>query len=366
MVLNGTPIIDYEGRVVGGGPGYSSLAAELARGRTFSAQVSAAQVLRPTPQPAASTPSGAPSAPVTGVAPAHAPSVSAAAPPALAEPAPAPDCLLARAELSPLACPPGPLVAPGGLAAGATGSLGLVDLAGAPGLGLQVQVQGLRPLPAAQAQYALWLLHDLVVPADLAPEDLALLPRGPLGTGNLAGSAFTLDGQPVAQGQLPNTVTVAIQAGMFTPDVSGVWDGRFDWGEALGWTLSPATALGAAAAHLGPSSFLPVPTGVARAILADVFLRRASRFVHLPLHSAFPQRLLAATQEALATWDVDRSGSISSSDVAATGRSDAFIEPLAFNRAVITLEPIAGRQTPLLLPTVQTCALAGSLIPCQA
>lgn len=361
MVLNGTPTIHYEGRVVGGGPGYSSLLADLARGHIFSAQVSPAQVLRPGPAPTVPHPAPA-AADAAGPAGGSVPAPPPAPALALALPTPAPvERPIARAELSAALCPPGALTAPGGLAAGALGSLSLL-LPDRGSACLRLQVQGLRPVAPAQAQYAIWLLHDLHVPLDLPPEDLALLPRGPLGTGNAPGGCFTLDGQAPVQGPAANTVTVAVQAGMFTPGGDTLWEGSFDWGEAAGWTMNPAAALGAAAAHLGPGIFLPVPSGVARAILADVFLRRASRFVHLPLHSAFPQRLLAATQEALPAWDADGSGSITSADLAAIGRGDAFLGPLEFGRVVVTLEPVAGRITPLLLPTAPACALAGALV----
>ena len=366
MVLNGTPTIHYEGRVVGGGSGYSSLLAELARGRTFSAQVSPAQLLRAGHAPRAQAPQPAPPA-APSCAPPDPPDAQAVSPPAPVLPEPAPHLppagLRAGAVSRPALCPTRALPAPGGIAAGARGTLSLLAAAQG-GLELHLAVQGLRSLAPQQAIYALWLLHDLAVSPDLPPEDLALLPRGPLGVGNAPGTLFTLDGQPPAQGQAANTLTVAVQAGTFTPGADTAWEGRFTCRDATGWTLNPVVLLGPAAVHLGPGVLQPVPSGVARSILADVFLHRASRFVSLPLHSAFPQRLLTAAQEAIAAWDTDGSGHISAADVVACGRPGAFIEPLEFGRAVVTLEPIAGRTTSLLLPTTQACALAGSIAPC--
>lgn len=80
----------------------------------------------------------------------------------------------------------------------ATGQVSVRGRAGGPGT-VQAGFTGLTPPRDPASRPTLWLIHDLRVPADLAPADLALLPRAVPGA-NMPGAVFTVDGKAPTSG----------------------------------------------------------------------------------------------------------------------------------------------------------------------
>ncbi len=198
------------------------------------------------------------------------------------------------------------------------------------------QVAGMSPLADPAIRPVLWLIHDLPVPVDLSPQDLAQLPKGRLGVGNQPGEIYTLDGNPPTYGPGANTLSISISPGAFNLGADGVWhlEGRID--EQTNQAFHPL-------AVLGPSVLAdldaPMPSGVVARTLTDLFMRPATVRPDLTLRSHFPQRLTALLQQAEGDPTTER-----------------FVDGSAFMRAAVTLEGLV-RGTPRLMPTRDACFL---------
>lgn len=224
-------------------------------------------------------------------------------------------------------------------AAGASGS---VLLEGTPGSEYRVvaELVGLPPLRDPSVQLVLWLIHDLVVPADLAPSDWTALPRGASGGGNTPGMPFTFDGNPPTYGPRSNTLPLAISPGRFTPTQSGSWRLEATLDAGVNQALHPLYFLGPAAL---PEMNAALPSGTAAAILTDLVMRPATVYPELPMQSHPLDRMRAVAARHLAP---DRPASL--------------LDPSTFNRAAVTLEgPV--RATPILMPTAEAAVLLGQV-----
>jgi hypothetical protein len=239
-----------------------------------------------------------------------------------------------------------PLCAPGSLGHTARGILRL------QGDTVAGEVSGLSgPLPPGTKLFA-WLLRDLKVPADLDPRDLALLPHGDGGSGNQPGSVFTLDGLQPASGLGANTVALAV-----TPGELAVSGSSATLTKALGpetnLTFDPRVLLGLQ----GISDLTAtLPSGLTDQILTDLFLRPATVLPELSIRTHFGQRLLMLVRKAIASLDRNGDGLVTPEE--AGGAPEFFLQPAAFTRAAVTVEP-AVKPVPLL-PTQQACILSGS------
>ncbi|BDG59895.1 hypothetical protein [Caldinitratiruptor microaerophilus] len=250
--------------------------------------------------------------------------------------------------------PPTFFSAPGGIAGSARGTAELRETGTDPGT-LTVSVTGLGPLPPG-AELAAWLIHDLVVPPSLDPADLAALPRvAP--EANTPGQFFTVDGAPPTVGRpdVPvwNTVSVPVRAGTLTVRPEGTASLRVSLADAARVALDPRALLGMG---FSPGFGGALPSGLVAAILTDVFMRPATVFPQLPLATAFPQRLAAITQAAVARFDRDGDGTVSVQE--AQSIPGAFLRAQDFTRVALTVEP-SVRSTSPLLPTEHAVALAG-------
>lgn len=215
---------------------------------------------------------------------------------------------------------------------------GTVALAGRPGAAPMVTatLSGLQPHRDPAIRPALWLICDLTVPVDLAPADLAALPRGPGLTGNRPGSHFTVDGNPPTYGKNSNTLSVAVCPGAFSQTGADTWTLSGTLDEAANQSFHPLAVLGPGA--LGNID-VALPSGTVARILADLFMRPATVHPGLSLGSNYAERLAAVANDVL-------------SDPGAI----AFVAPDRFNRAAVTLEGIV-RGTPRLMPTREACCL---------
>ena len=214
---------------------------------------------------------------------------------------------------------------------------GIAAIMAPPGLPLQVTaaLSGVLPPSDSAVRPALWLIHDLTVPQDLAPADLAALPKGAAGTGNQPGSLFTVDGNPPTYLVSPNTISVAISPGDFTPVPGGFWQFSGALDDAANRAFHPMAVLGPAVlADINAS----LPTGTVARILTDLLMRPATVHRELNLQTQFSGRLAAVAQEVLAT------------------APPAYLDPACFTRAAVTLEGLV-RGTPRLLPTRESCFL---------
>lgn len=288
---------------------FSTLQRELTRGRMFSSRMPAAAP--PSPRPAAQQPA------------AQQPAVAAAQP--SAQPGYhfrftlSGDGLPAAAQL-------------------AQGAAATVSIQGQPGSPPAVtgSLTGLRPLGDPAITPTLWLIHDLIVPFDLAPADMAQVARGPSGMGNLPGAIFTVDGLSPTYGAQSNTLSIAVSPGGFTQAADGSWQlsGRLD--SAANQAFHPLAVLGPSA--LGDID-APLPSGTVADILTDLFMRPATVHPELPLKTHYPQRLAAVVRRRLGLGE---------------GR---FLAPEQFTRAAVTLEGLV-RATPRLMPNRESCFLS--------
>lgn len=218
--------------------------------------------------------------------------------------------------------------------------VGMVALEGREGEAHQVagQLSGLPPVPDPAIQPALWLIHDLTVPTDLAPADLAALPKGSTGTGNQPGAVFTMDGNPPTYGPEFNTLSVTVSPGRFSRTDGSNW--------RLQTTLDPTTNRGFHPLYFaGPEALADmnaaVPSGTLARILTDIFVRPATVHPELPVSSQYLPRLKVVTARHLGM----------ESPVSA-------LDPSGFTRAAVTLEGLV-RPTPTLMPTRENCILLG-------
>jgi hypothetical protein len=212
------------------------------------------------------------------------------------------------------------------------GASGTLTVAARPGGGHSVTgtVQGVRPLTDPVVRPVGWLIHDLTVPHDLSPADLAALPRGRTGTGNQPGAVFTIDGNAPTYTPDCNTISICISPGSFTPETDGTWklDGTIDAGTNL--AFHPLVFLGPAALA---DMNAPIPTGTSARILTDLFMRPATVHPELNGRSQFPQRLMAIVR-----------------DVLGNSPEAAFLTPDRFTRAAVAIEGLV-RSTPSLMPS---------------
>ncbi|MDB4894462.1 MAG: hypothetical protein JWN15_724 [Firmicutes bacterium] len=218
------------------------------------------------------------------------------------------------------------------------GASGTLTVAARPGGGHSVTgtVQGVRPLTDPALRPVCWLIHDLTVPHDLSPADLAALPRGRTGTGNQPGTVFTIDGNAPTYTPDCNTISICISPGSFNPDADGTWklDGTIDAGTNL--AFHPLVFLGPAAlADINA----PMPTGTSARILTDLFMRPATVHPALNGRTQFPQRLMAIVR-----------------DVLSNSPEPAFLSPDRFTRAAVAIEGLV-RSTPSLMPSRDTTFL---------
>lgn len=215
---------------------------------------------------------------------------------------------------------------------------GTVTVLPVPGgsYGVSASLAGVRPLNDPAVLPTLWLIHDLTVPADLNPADLASLPKGPDGTGNHPGSTFTLDGTRPTYGSQSNTLSICISPGSFSVQPDGTWQLSSIVDQQTNQSFHPLFLLGPAALSDMNAS---LPSGMVAEILTDLFMRTATVHPELSPRSHLPQRLAAVTARVLA------------------GGRPHFIDGSFFTRAAVTIEgPV--RTTPRLMPTRQTCCLA--------
>jgi hypothetical protein len=221
-------------------------------------------------------------------------------------------------------------VAPGG-----TGSVVLVAQANGS-TSVASRITGLQPIKDSANRPTLWLIHDLVVPPDIAMADLAQLPKGPLGLGNQPGTPFTVDGNAPTYGTHSNTVAISISPGTFTPAPDGIWQMSAEINQTNNQSFHPL-------AMLGPSvlanSHATMPSGDVGRILTDLYMRPATVHPELSLRTHFQQRIHAVTL-----------------DAAASPGTGGFLIPTSFTRAAVTLEGLV-RSTPPLMPTRETCFL---------
>ncbi|MFZ5814079.1 MAG: hypothetical protein ACOY93_02075 [Bacillota bacterium] len=291
---------------------YSTVNREMAAGRVYSTQRSA--LVTPTvPRSRAALPSAAP---------APAPQAPAPQAPAL------PPTRRRSFQLNPMGRP--------GARQGQPGLTGAVRLEGRFGEPYRVEglLAGLPPSPDPAVQPVLWLIHDLTVPTDLDPADLAALPRGSGGSGNQPGSIFTLDGNPPTYGPQFNTLSIAVSPGRFTPAGAEVWrlDGQLDASTNL--SFHPLYFAGPEALA-DPNQ--PVPSGTLARILTDLFMRPATVHPEFSIRTEYLPRLKAVTARHLAG-------------------EPSLLDGSAFTRAAVTLEGII-RPTPTLMPTRENCIL---------
>ncbi|HYG59145.1 MAG TPA: hypothetical protein VD902_13880 [Symbiobacteriaceae bacterium] len=317
---------------------YSTRERSLSRGQLFSSR---STVVRAEPVGGARSPVSPPQAageavgaggavPVPGPAALQQPTVPGGGAAPAVTPVPAVPEQQFSFRLSPQGIEPAP--------PGVSGAAGTVTLAGRPGgvYTVSAVVGGLAPHKDPVIRPALWLICDLTVPGDLAPGDLAQLPRGASGAGNQPGAIFTVDGNSPTYGKNANTLSVAVSPGVLTQAGPDAW--------TLTGTLDPATNQAFhPLAVLGPSALgnidVALPSGTVARILTDLFMRPATVHPELTLRSHYPQRLAAVVQRVLT-----EPGAI------------AYLAPESFTRAAVTLEGIV-RGTPRLMPTREACCL---------
>jgi hypothetical protein len=197
-------------------------------------------------------------------------------------------------------------------------------------------VQGVRTLTDPVLRPVAWLIHDLTVPHDLTPADLAALPKGSAGTGNQPGGVFTIDGNAPTYTPNCNTVSICISPGSFKLEADGTWKlaGAINAGTSL--TFHPLVFLGPGALS---DINAPLPSGTSARILTDLFMRPASVHPELNARNQFPQRLMAIVR-----------------DVLGSSAASAFLPPDRFTRAAVAIEGIV-RSTPSLMPSRETTFL---------
>lgn len=217
---------------------------------------------------------------------------------------------------------------------------GQVTLTGRLGDSYRVEAQftGLLPPPDPAIQPALWLMHDLTVPTDLNPADLAALPKGMTGAGNWPGDVFTLDGNPPTYGLQGNTIAVTVSPGRFAWTGNGLWRLESTLDQSRNQTFHPLYLIGPEAlADINQ----PVPSGTVASLLTDLFMRQATIHPELPLRSHFRQRLIAVTAKHLGP-----------------GAAHTLLDGSGYSRAAVSLEGLV-RPTPTLMPTRESCILVG-------
>lgn len=268
--------------------------------------------------------------------------------------------------------PQHPFTAPGGPAAGARGEVRLRVWPDGTGA-LLTRVEGLRLANNEGGFYQTWLVADLRIPRRLHPADEARLPRDQPGM-NGPGGIFTRDGRaPRTLGpsveEPPNTIWLAVRAGAWGTDETGRQPGArwflndfSNWAFWLpeGWGGSPPPSVEGAgrlrdpdASHLGAVRGLP--SGLAMEVLTDLYIRQATV---LPDGPAEPRlRLEALWQHHVAPLDRDGDGLLGYPDV--VGRPGLFLNPLAFQRVVVTREVPSGATAPRGYPSTAAVVLAG-------
>lgn len=320
---------------------YSTRERSLSQGQLFSSRTTVVQA-EPVEGPGRAVAAQAPAAPGGGAVAVQAPVAPGAGAMAVQAPvAPggeaamiAPVAVVPEHQFSFRLSPQGIEPAPPGI----SGAAGTVTLAGRPGGPHTVSavVGGLSPHKDPVIRPALWLICDLTVPQDLAPGDLAQLPRGAGGHGNQPGAIFTVDGSSPTYGKNANTLSVAVSPGVLTQAGPDSWTLTGTLAQSTNQAFHPLAVLGPSA--LGNID-VALPSGTVARILTDLFMRPATVHPELHLRSHYPQRLAAVVQRVLT-----EPGAI------------AYLAPESFTRAAVTLEGIV-RGTPRLMPTREACCL---------
>lgn len=221
-----------------------------------------------------------------------------------------------------------------GLARLGAAPTGEVLLTGRPGEGYAIagSLYGMPPLSDRSLVPTLWLLHDLTVPLDIAPADLAALPQG-----NQSGLLFTQDGRPPSFGPQANVITIAVPVGSFEPTPEGTWQVNAVLSPTVNQTFHPLAALGPNELQ-DPNQAMP--SGTMTAVLTDLFLRPATLLPHLRVREQHAERLRAICQ----SWAL---------------RPAQHLDGAAFTRVAVTLEgPV--RSTPSRMPTQEALILWGN------
>lgn len=273
----------------------------------------------------------------------------------------------------PLAPPPEhPFTRPGGPAERARGEARLRIWPDGTGA-LLTRVEGLRLANNEGGFYQTWLVADLMVPRRLDPADAARLPRDEPGV-NDPGQIFTLDGRAPrilasSVQDPPNTVWLAVRAGAWSTDETGRQPGaRWFLNDFSNWAFwlpeiwggtppplveEPGGLRDPDASHLGAVRGLP--SGLAMEILTDLYIRQATVLPEVP---AAPQaRVEALWQHRVAPLDTDGDGLLGYPDV--VGRPGLFLNPLAFQRVVVTREVPSAATVPRGYPSTAAVVLAG-------
>lgn len=238
---------------------------------------------------------------------------------------------------------------------------------------LLTRVEGLRLANNEGGFYQTWLVADLLVPRRLDPADAARLPKGEPGV-NGPGEIFTLDGRapralaPSTQSP-PNTVWLAVRAGAWGTDETGRQPGaRWFLNDFSNWTFWLPEAWGGAPPPLaeGPDRLRDpdaaharavrgLPSGLAMELLTDLYIRQATVLPEVP---ADPRaRLEALWPHRVAPLDTDGDGLLGYPDV--VGRPGLFLNPLAFQRVVVTRELPSAATVPRGYPSTGAVVLAG-------
>ncbi|HEY8530940.1 MAG TPA: hypothetical protein VIL08_01715 [Limnochorda sp.] len=272
-----------------------------------------------------------------------------------------------------LAPPPGhPFTGPGGPAERARGEALLRVWPDGTGT-LLTRAEGLRLANNEGGYYQTWLVADLVVPRRVDPADAARLPKGEAGV-NGPGEIFTLDGRaprflaPLPE-HPPNTVWVAVRAGAWGTDETGRQPGaRWFLNDFSNWTFWIPEAWGGPpppfleepgrprdpdAAHA--RAVRGLPSGLAMELLTDLYIRQATV---LPEVASDPRaRLEALWRTRVSPLDADGDGLLGYPDV--VGRPGLFLNPLSFQRVVVTRELPSAATRPRGYPSTAAVVLAG-------
>lgn len=268
-------------------------------------------------------------------------------------------------------------------------------------------VCGVQPIESESGWYEGWLVHDLKVPpvADAEGQPIHVAPGAgsvttslltqadadrlaEMGEGeNVPGNLFTVDGLPPKNGTLGQTTTSG-EANVISVFVSlGTWNALrgedahayFRLDAHTNW-VAPSNERAVAPRHVEDDATSPrdpdrtpdrcggdaragetrlrrLPSGVAREILIDAYMRLAS---FLPHEKDTAKRLARAYETEVAKLDRNRDGVLQFSEIDESSAKQVFVPPRELNRFVVTREINDGLLGPRLVPSAQAFVLAGS------
>jgi hypothetical protein len=267
-------------------------------------------------------------------------------------------------------------------------------------------VCGVQPVQSESGWYEGWLVHDLKVPpvADAQGRPIQIAPGAgsvttslitqadadrlaEMGEGeNVPGQLFTVDGLPPKNGTLGQT-TSGGEANVLSVFVSlGTWNALrgedahayFRLDQQTNWVAPPNERAGGPRqedaarsprdpdrtpdrcggdGRAGETRLRRLPSGVAREILIDAYMRLAS---FLPRERDTARRLARAYEAEIAKLDRNRDGVLQFSEVEESSSAQTFVPPAEFNRLVVTREINDGLLGPRLVPSAEAFVLAGS------